>query len=241
MDAYERSLKQQADRIKRELSREGKVTPPAPALDATEDFVPSDVPSPIYGYARPKPKISLPVEHSPETREELTNHDVMIDDVGPVHQVDETDHSADNLFSQQSSHISEISEETDEAVESESGDKPLLGDVSIIDGGFSSVFMQSTGLTSTKVEFVEEQAEISPQENIESTVSPEMIGQSVENVAERLQTVEEQLELPEDTELTPAVSVSFKADKPPVNVMMTPKDRMAMYRNRRLGQKNNNL
>ncbi|MCC5891605.1 hypothetical protein, partial [Exiguobacterium sp.] len=73
MDAYERSLKQQADRIRRELSQEGKKAAPVPKIDPPDEFVPTDVPSPIYGYARPKPKINLPTEHSPETRTDFTS------------------------------------------------------------------------------------------------------------------------------------------------------------------------
>ncbi|MEJ6528210.1 MULTISPECIES: hypothetical protein [unclassified Exiguobacterium] len=235
MDAYERSLKQQADRIKRELSREGKPVSPPPKVDITDEFIPTDVPSPIYGYARPKPKIVLPVEHSPETREPLemsTASEVVL----PEESLQ--DEETTNAISPEidAEHVEDISEETIEE------EKSILGQVSILDNGFSSVFMQSTDLSrSKKEEVVEVQQHAAPDESLDIDGSVEQIGESIEQIAEKLQTPSEQEELPADTELTPAVQVSFKADQPPVNVMMTPKDRMAMYRSRRLAQKNNNL
>jgi hypothetical protein len=133
-------------------------------------------------------------------------------------------------------HIEDISGETTEE------EKSILGQVSILDNGFSSVFMQSTDLSrSKKEEVVEVHQHAAPDESLDIDGSAEQIGESIEQIAEKLQTSSEQEELPADTELTPAVQVSFKADQPPVNVMMTPKDRMAMYRSRRLAQKNNNL
>ena len=235
MDAYERSLKQQADRIKRELSKEGQPVSPPPKVDITDEFIPTDVPSPIYGYARPKPKIVLPVEHSPETREPLemsTASEVVL----PEESLQ--DEETTNAISPEidAEHVEDISEETIEE------EKSILGQVSILDNGFSSVFMQSTDLSrSKKEEVVEVQQHAAPDESLDIDGSVEQIGESIEQIAEKLQTPSEQEELPADTELTPAVQVSFKADQPPVNVMMTPKDRMAMYRSRRLAQKNNNL
>lgn len=235
MDAYERSLKQQAERIKRELSKEGQKGSPPPKVEVTEEFIPSDVPSPIYGYARPKPKIVLPVEHSPETREAYDSTMA-------------STHSATEEPIQESSteNVSEPewSEESNELIsgEIEIEDKSILGEVSILDNGFSSVFMQSTDLSRSKKEtVVEAQQGATPQTDLDIDESAEQIGPSIEQIAERLQTPSEQQGMPSNTDLTPAVQVSFKADQPPVNVMMTPKDRMAMYRSRRLAQKNNNL
>ncbi|WP_214816218.1 hypothetical protein [Exiguobacterium sp. s131] len=235
MDAYERSLKQQAERIKRELSKEGQKGSPPPKVEVTEEFIPSDVPSPIYGYARPKPKIVLPVEHSPETREAYDSTMA-------------STHSATEEPIQESSteNVSEPewSEESNELIseEMEMEDKSILGEVSILDNGFSSVFMQSTDLSRSKKEtVVEAQQGATPQTDLDIDESAEQIGPSIEQIAERLQTPSEQQGMPSNTDLTPAVQVSFKADQPPVNVMMTPKDRMAMYRSRRLAQKNNNL
>lgn len=230
MDAYERSLKQQAERIKRELSKEGKVPTPAPKSTPSEEFVPSDVPSPIYGYARPKQKIVLPPEHSPETRQP--------EEASIEPHTDQNEVSTDEVV--------ELDErvptgrETATEIEPEK-EQPILGGVSIVDDGFSSVFMSSTDLTKKQVEFVEEQPEVEAQQSLDLDTTAEAIGPVVENVAETLQTESEQTELPDDEELTPAVKVSFKADTPPVNVMMTPKDRMAMYRSRRLAENNNNL
>ncbi|WP_269317828.1 hypothetical protein [Exiguobacterium sp. KJ 601] len=235
MDAYERSLKQQAERIKRELSKEGQKGSPPPKVEVTEEFIPSDVPSPIYGYARPKPKIVLPVEHSPETREAYDSTMA-------------STHSATEEPIQESStepvSEPEWSEESNELIseEMEMEEKSILGEVSILDNGFSSVFMQSTDLSRSKKEtVVEAQQGATPQTDLDIDGLAEQIGPSIEQIAETLQTPSEQQGMPSDTDLTPAVQVSFKADQPPVNVMMTPKDRMAMYRSRRLAQKNNNL
>ncbi|WP_215142404.1 hypothetical protein [Exiguobacterium qingdaonense] len=231
MDAYERSLKQQAERIKRELSKEGQTLSSPPKVEVTDELIPSDVPSPIYGYARPKPKIMLPVEHSPETREVLDSS-VNIDSL-PTESEETEDESAKS--------------ESTEGREAISGEvkmeeKSILGEVSITNNGFSSVFMQSTDLSrSNKESIVEMHHDATPSDALNIEEAKEKIGSSIEQIAERLQTTSEQQELPSDTELTPAVEVSFKADQPPVNVMMTPKDRMAMYRSRRLAQKNNNL
>ncbi|MGI1822247.1 hypothetical protein ACRPK6_08630 [Exiguobacterium sp. TRN 1102] len=233
MDAYERSLKQQAERIKRELSKEGQKGSPPPKIEVKEEFIPSDVPSPIYGYARPKPKIVLPVEHSPETRDAYdstmaSTHSTMEEPI----QESSTESVSEPEWSKESNEL--ISEEMEE--------KSILGEVSILDNGFSSVFMQSTDLSRSKKEtVVEAHQDATPHTDLDIDGSAEQIGPSFEQIAERLQTPPEQQEVPSDIELTPAVQVSFKADQPPVNVMMTPKDRMAMYRSRRLAQKNNNL
>lgn len=234
MDAYERSLKQQADRIKRELSKEGQPVSPPPKVDITDEFIPTDVPSPIYGYARPKPKIVLPVEHSPETREPFEMSTAS--EVVPSEESLQDEEIVSISPEIDAEHVEDISGETTEE------EKSILGQVSILDNGFSSVFMQSTDLSrSKKEEVVEVHQSAAPDESLDIDGSVEQIGESIEQIAEKLQTPSEQEELPADTELTPAVQVSFKADQPPVNVMMTPKDRMAMYRSRRLAQKNNNL
>ena len=235
MDAYERSLKQQAERIKRELSKEGQKGSPPPKIEVKEEFIPSDVPSPIYGYARPKPKIVLPVEHSPETRDAYdstmaSTHSTMEEPI----QESSTESVSEPEWSNESNEL--ISEEM------EMEEKSILGEVSILDNGFSSIFMQSTDLSRSKKEtVVEAHQDATSHTDLDIDGSAEQIGPSFEQIAERLQTPPEQQEVPSDIELTPAVQVSFKADQPPVNVMMTPKDRMAMYRSRRLAQKNNNL
>ncbi|WP_214741411.1 hypothetical protein [Exiguobacterium sp. s48] len=236
MDAYERSLKQQAERIKRELSREGQTVSPPPKADVPNEFIPSDVPSPIYGYARPKPKIVLPVEHSPETREAYDSEQKAENETVEELMQEEPTIEHSSLHEQNEAPLEKIS------TEMTSEKKSLLGEVSILDDGFSSVFMQSTDLSHSKKESVVDVDDAAaPEETLDVNAPPEQIGPSVEQIAERLQTPSEQQTLPPDTELTPAVQVSYKADQPPLNVMMTPKDRMAMYRSRRLAQKNNNL
>lgn len=235
MDAYERSLKQQAERIKRELSTEGQKGSPPTKVEVKEEFIPSDVPSPIYGYARPKPKIVLPVEHSPETRDayDSTMASTHSTTEEPIRE-SSTESISEPEWSKESNEL--ISEEM------EMEEKLILGEVSILDNGFSSVFMQSTDLSRSKKEtVVEAHQDATPHTDLDIDGSAVQIGPSLEQIAERLQTPSEQQEVPSDIELTPAVQVSFKADQPPINVMMTPKDRMAMYRSRRLAQKNNNL
>ncbi|WP_215189945.1 hypothetical protein [Exiguobacterium sp. s6] len=305
MDAYERSLKQQADRIRRELSQEGKKGAPAPKPEPKDEFVPSDVPSPIYGYARPKPKIILPTEHSPETRDDSAirqakrvavpveevseavppiveaepKNEPVIDSVDEpvVESVDESvmesvdeavvdsvdksvptvddaptsqpdlDVAADESPSAETpSEETIISTETivesplvseDETAEQDT--KPLLGEVSIVESGFASVFMGSTDLKSSKIAVREEKQDVT-EEDVSLDAPVETVAPVVEDVAKTLQT-DEPIEVPDEEELTPAMSVSYKAEGPPLNVMMTPQDRMAMYKSRRLAKKNNNL
>lgn len=335
MDAYERSLKQQADRIRRELSQEGKKGAPAPKPEPKDEFVPSDVPSPIYGYARPKPKIILPTEHSPETRDDSAirqakrvavpveedvseavppsvapepenapviesvdesvmepadealepTDEAMVESVDePVSEsVDESvtetadepvptapeasmsqpdlDVAADEspetetleeMVAEQveapieasiiSAETSEPMEESptvsvDEPVEADT--KPLLGEVSIVESGFASVFMGSTDLKSSKISVREEKHDVAePSLPIEPSV--ETVTPIVEDVAKTLQS-DEPVDVPDEETLMPAMGVSYKAEGPPLNVMMTPQDRMAMYKSRRLAKKNNNL
>ncbi|MDX5322971.1 MAG: hypothetical protein LPJ96_05135 [Exiguobacterium sp.] len=329
MDAYERSLKQQAERIRRELSQEGKKAVPVPKVETPEEFIPSDVPSPIYGYARPKPKINLPSEHSPETRSDLNADSKYVEEASTAEPfvpeaTEETVNRAELFHGAQSPPVvpetveeeTETEESVDEtvdverdlAVESEAApeavvDEPTvmeepvdekvdverdseaepeaapetlvevpanevtispeieeptfdatqgepvdeieektgLGDVSILEGGFASVFMGSTELSPSKVVIRDEKEAASSEPiNVEET-SVEQVAPIVEDVAKTLQTDTEQTVVEDEAELTPAVSVSYKAEGPPLNVMMTPQDRMAMYRKRRLDQKNNNL
>lgn len=311
MDAYERSLKQQADRIRRELSQEGKKGAPAPKPEPKDEFVPSDVPSPIYGYARPKPKIILPTEHSPETRddsamrqakrvavpvEEISEavppsvtpepeNEPVIDSVDEsvvesvdesvMESVDESAPDTDEAMTPQSDFdvtadeapVAEtleemVAEQTDSPIEAsiisaetsqpidesptvledepdESDTKPLLGEVSIVESGFASVFMGSTDLKSSKIAVREEKQDVT-EPSLPTEASIETVAPIVEDVAKTLQS-DEPVDVPDEETLTPAMGVSYKADGPPLNVMMTPQDRMAMYKSRRLAKKNNNL
>lgn len=295
MDAYERSLKQQADRIRRELSQEGKKGAPAPKPEPKDEFVPSDVPSPIYGYARPKPKIILPTEHSPETRDDSAMRQAkrvavpveeMSEAVPPsvapepenepvIDSVDESAPDTDEATTPQSDfdatadelpvaetleemvaeqtespiEASIISTETSEPVDEsptdledeqdESNTKPLLGEVSIVESGFASVFMGSTDLKSSKIAVREEKQDVT-EPSLPTEASVKTVAPIVEDVAKTLQS-DEPVDVPEEETLTPAMGVSYKADGPPLNVMMTPQDRMAMYKSRRLAKKNNNL
>lgn len=311
MDAYERSLKQQADRIRRELSQEGKKGAPAPKPEPKDEFVPSDVPSPIYGYARPKPKIILPTEHSPETRddsamrqakrvavpvEEISEavppsvtpepeNEPVIDSVDEsvvesvdesvMESVDESAPDTDEAMTPQSDFdvtadeapVAEtleemVAEQTDSPIEAsiisaetsqpidesptvledepdESDTKPLLGEVSIVESGFASVFMGSTDLKSSKIAVREEKQDVT-EPSLPTEASIETVAPIVEDVSKTLQS-DEPVDVPDEETLTPAMGVSYKADGPPLNVMMTPQDRMAMYKSRRLAKKNNNL
>lgn len=267
MDAYERSLKQQAERIRRELSQEGKKVAPTPKPKPSEEFVPSDVPSPIYGYARPKPKINLPIEDSPETRETLaidsSEEDVARQEVNEgLKETSEVDAVIPDVAEsiRNSSHVDDkegVSEHLPDVPESEHispetlGDnhleapvesKATLGEMSITNDGFASVFMESTDLKTSKIVVREEKEDVSSKDEVNEMTSIEKVGPAVENIAKTLQAdAEDDVPLNEEAELTPAVSVSYKAESPPVNVLMTPQDRMAMYRNRRLAQKNTNL
>ncbi|WP_214835193.1 hypothetical protein [Exiguobacterium sp. s36] len=299
MDAYERSLKQQADRIRRELSQEGKKGAPAPKPEPKDEFVPSDVPSPIYGYARPKPKIILPTEHSPETRDDSAmrqakrvavpvegmsevvppsvtpepENEPVIDSVDEsvMESVDESAPDTDEATTPQSDFdviadeapVAEtleemVAEQTDSPIEAsiisaetsqpidesptvledepdESDTKPLLGEVSIVESGFASVFMGSTDLKSSKIAVREEKQDVT-EPSLPTEASVETVAPIVEDVAKTLQS-DEPVDVPDEETLTPAMGVSYKADGPPLNVMMTPQDRMAMYKSRRLAKK----
>lgn len=318
MDAYERSLKQQADRIRRELSQEGKKGVPAPKRELKDEFVPSDVPSPIYGYARPKPKIILPTEHSPETRadsavrqakrvalavdevseevppsvslvpenepvmnsvdesaiesvnesmvEPLDEHRVIKSVDEPVDEsvptTDEVSTSVPELDVAAETHEEMVAEQTEKSIETsiistetskpmnegptvlenEPADpdaKPLLGEVSIVENGFASVFMGSTDLKSSKISVREEKQDMA-EPSLPIEVPIEAAAPIVEDVAKTLQS-DEPVDAPSEEILTPAMGVSYKAEGPPLNVIMTPQDRMALYKSRRLAKKNNNL
>jgi len=297
MDAYERSLKQQAERIRRELSQEGKKAVPVPKVETPEEFIPSDVPSPIYGYARPKPKINLPSEHSPETRSDLNADSKYVEEASTAEPfvpeaTEETVNRAELFHGAQSAPVvpetveeeTETEESVDEtvdverdlAIESEAApeavvDEPTemeepvvetvdverdlevepeaapetlvevpanevtispeieeptfdatqgepvdeieektgLGDVSILEGGFASVFMGSTELSPSKVVIRDEKEAASSEPiNVEET-SVEQVAPIVEDVAKTLQTDTEQTVVEDEAELTPAVSVSY--------------------------------
>jgi hypothetical protein len=121
----------------------------------------------------------------------------------------------------------------------ESDTKPLLGEVSIVESGFASVFMGSTDLKSSKIAVREEKQDVT-EPSLPTEASVERVAPIVEDVAKTLQS-DEPVDVPDEETLTPAMGVSYKADGPPLNVMMTPQDRMAMYKSRRLAKKNNNL
>lgn len=280
MDAYERSLKQQADRIRRELSQEGKKGAQIPKPEPKDEFIPSDVPSPIYGYARPKPKVN---EHTLEASEDLSLKQAMRIaesmrkpednrlEKAPSDEVDESEvetlgtkidtlSDGDNevetisveqtertLAHQNESQIEEqvISPETSGNPETRANERDdshtndSLGELSIVDNSFASIFMSSTDLNSSKLVVQDEKQGVTSQE-ILTEPSVEDVAPIVEGVAKVLQSDEQNDTSGEET-LTPAVTVSYKAEGPPLNVMMTPQDRMAMYKSRRLAKKNNNL
>lgn len=234
MDAYERSLKQQADRIRRELSREGNPSVTTPKLEASDEFIPSDVPSPIYGYARPKPKINLPVEHSPETRESVFEESIQQMEETPAQEetVSSTNHDAPS----QVQALDSISQETgnDLSSETKTETKQSIGEISILESGFASVFLQSTDLTTPKEEPSAPNVETAGDE-----VTIEEVAEEIEAEAEARQQALEGTS--QEPEIIPAIEVTYQADTPPLNVLMTPQDRMAMYRAKRLAQKNTNL
>lgn len=240
MDAYERSLKQQADRIRRELSREGKPSVTTPKLEASDEFIPSDVPSPIYGYARPKPKINLPVEHSPETRESVFEESIQQMEETLVQEEtavqEETTFSTNHDAPSQVQALDSISQETgnDLSSETKTETKQSIGEVSILESGFASVFLQSTDLTTPKEEAIAPNVETAVEE-----VTIEEVAEEIEAEAEARQQALEGTS--QEPEIIPAIEVTYQADTPPLNVLMTPQDRMAMYRAKRLAQKNTNL
>ncbi|ASI36094.1 MULTISPECIES: hypothetical protein [unclassified Exiguobacterium] len=246
---YEQSLKEQAARIRRELAGEKETTPvERPKKEEREDrFVLTDVPSPIYGFQRPKKQRSI--------QEDVTSIESEMD-VSSESEEGKTDEALENMTDEtiEASGI-ETMEQTD-LTEVDAGlvpvtDSELLNPDPSIESSTEAFAVESFDSALTEQEPVEEEpvTELKQQdESLEVTSLSEDTEQppvengdeiSSENTVEHVletETVQEQHVFTEKRaeEKTQVQSSAVKKPVgPPVNVVMTTKDLMAMYRARR--------
>ncbi len=232
---YEQSLKEQAARIRRELAGERETKPvERPKKEEREDrFVLTDVPSPIYGFQRPKQSLSETVEAAEETKTVEQVSDA--DEQGITDEVTLTEQEAvapeevvlDNAEADagfvpvtdvellvpepeaNQEHVSEVElptvPETEETVVKER--------VSEAPSTRETVEEQTVPMdTSSEALLDDQEAEKQQSEEVTSILDP--------SVAEA-------------EAVAPVQSEVKKPVGPPVNVVMTTKDLMAMYRARR--------
>lgn len=267
---YEQSLKEQAARIRRELAGEKETKPvERPKKEEREDrFVLTDVPSPIYGFQRPKKQRSIQEEiHSDESEV----------DVSSVH---EEEKSSEESLEHETEELNEESrietmEQTD-LTEADAGLVPmtdaeiLVPEPSIEENSSPEdvVEDQVEAQASTETLLPDEEETVEEAENpvaeetdkaetqIETTPEVPAADQTVQEETETILSstdmvhVDSQMEEPlsaddasvdemkqvvaVETEPTANQSIQIKKPVgPPVNVVMTTKDLMAMYRARR--------
>ncbi|WP_294750582.1 hypothetical protein [uncultured Exiguobacterium sp.] len=231
---YEQSLKEQAARIRRELAGERETKPvERPKKEEREDrFVLTDVPSPIYGFQRPKQSASETIKATEETEtseqvsetveegitdevaltnQELIAQEVVLDeaeaDAGLVPVTDVELLVPEPEANQD--HVNEVELptvlETEETVVEES--------ISEVPSIRETVEEQTVPAdTSSEVLLDEQKAEEQRSEEVTSILNPSVAEAEV---------------------VAPIQSEVKKPVGPPVNVVMTTKDLMAMYRARR--------
>lgn len=275
---YEQSLKEQAARIRRELAGEKETKPvERPKKEEREDrFVLTDVPSPIYGFQRPKKQRSIQEEiHSDESEV----------DVSSVH---EEEKSSEESLEHETEELNEGSrietmEQTD-LTEADAGLVPMTDSEilvpepsieensspeDIVENQVEAQASTETLLPEEEEDAVEEAEnpgaeETDKEDKVEETVETQIEATPEVPVAD--QTVQEETEtIPSSTDMVhvdsqmeeplsaddasvdemkqvvavetePTANQSIQIKKPvgpPVNVVMTTKDLMAMYRARR--------
>lgn len=250
---YEQSLKEQAARIRRELAGEKETTPvERPKKEEREDrFVLTDVPSPIYGFQRPKKQRSI--------QEDVTSIESEMD-VSSESEEGKTDEALENMTDEtiEASGI-ETMEQTD-LTEVDAGlvpvtDSELLNPDPSIESSTEAFAVEVLDSALTEQEPVEEEqvTELKQQDESlemtslsEDTVQPLVHNEdalSSENTVEHVLETEivqdgqifTETHAEEATEEKTQVQSSAvkKPVGPPVNVVMTTKDLMAMYRARR--------
>lgn len=285
---YEQSLKEQAARIRRELAGEKETKPvERPKKEEREDrFVLTDVPSPIYGFQRPKKQRSIQEEiHSDESEV----------DVSSVH---EEEKSSEESLEHETEELNEGSrietmEQTD-LTEADAGLVPmtdseiLVPEPSIEENSSPEDIVENQVEAQASTETLlpeEEEDAVEEAENpgAEETDKEDMVEETVAEETDKEETVETQIEatpevpvadqtVQEETETIPSSTDMVHVDSqmeeplsaddasvdemkqvvaveteptanqsiqikkpvgPPVNVVMTTKDLMAMYRARR--------
>ncbi|WP_294740398.1 hypothetical protein [uncultured Exiguobacterium sp.] len=231
---YEQSLKEQAARIRRELAGERETKPvERPKKEEREDrFVLTDVPSPIYGFQRPKQSASETIKATEETEtseqvsetveegitdevaltnQELIAQEVLLDeaeaDAGLVPVTDVELLVPEPEANQD--HVNEVElptvlEPEETVVEESISEVPSIRE---------TVEEQTVPAdTSSEVLLDEQKAEEQRSEEVTSILNPSVAEAEV---------------------VAPIQSEVKKPVGPPVNVVMTTKDLMAMYRARR--------
>ncbi|WP_214849450.1 hypothetical protein [Exiguobacterium sp. s138] len=285
---YEQSLKEQAARIRRELAGEKETKPvERPKKEEREDrFVLTDVPSPIYGFQRPKKQRSIQEEiHSDESEV----------DVSSVH---EEEKSSEESLEHETEELNEGSrietmEQTD-LTEADAGLVPmtdseiLVPEPSIEENSSPEDIVENQVEAQASTETLlpeEEEDAVEEAENpgAEETDKEDTVEETVAEETDKEETVETQIEatpevpladqtVQEETETIPSSTDMVHVDSqmeeplsaddasvdemkqvvaveteptanqsiqikkpvgPPVNVVMTTKDLMAMYRARR--------
>jgi len=285
---YEQSLKEQAARIRRELAGEKETKPvERPKKEEREDrFVLTDVPSPIYGFQRPKKQRSIQEEiHSDESEVDVSS-------------VYEEEKSSEESLEHETEELNEESrietmEQTD-LTEADAGLVPttdaeiLVPEPSIEENSSPEDIVENQVEAQASTETLlpeEEEDAVEEAENpgAEETDKEDKVEETVAEETDKEETVETQIEatpevpvadqtvqeetetIPSSTDMVhvnsqmeeplsaddasvdemkqvvavetePAANQSIQIKKPvgpPVNVVMTTKDLMAMYRARR--------
>ncbi|WP_286948337.1 hypothetical protein [Exiguobacterium sp. UBA4551] len=232
---YEQSLKEQAARIRRELAGERETKPvERPKKEEREDrFVLTDVPSPIYGFQRPKQSASETVKATEETEtseqvsetvEEGNTDEVALTDqelIAPEVVVDEAEADAGLVPVTDVELLVPEPHTSEELVREE---VPTVTEVEETD----------VTETSSNSETMEQSA-ITTEASNEASADEKEAEQQLESFEPILDT--SAIEVDQDSSVTevdkPVQSEVKKPVGPPVNVVMTTKDLMAMYRARR--------
>ncbi|HCD58196.1 MAG TPA: hypothetical protein DEQ31_02750 [Exiguobacterium sp.] len=232
---YEQSLKEQAARIRRELAGERETKPvERPKKEEREDrFVLTDVPSPIYGFQRPKQSASETVKATEETEtseqvsetvEEGNTDEVALTDqelIAPEVVVDEAEADAGLVPVTDVELLVPEPHKSEELVREE---VPTVTEVEETD----------VTETSSNSETMEQSA-ITTEASNEASADEKEAEQQLESFEPILDT--SAIEVDQDSSVTevdkPVQSEVKKPVGPPVNVVMTTKDLMAMYRARR--------
>jgi len=232
---YEQSLKEQAARIRRELAGERETKPvERPKKEEREDrFVLTDVPSPIYGFQRPKQSASETVKATEETEtseqvsetvEEGNTDEVALTNqelIAPEVVLDEAEADAGLVPVTDVELLVPEPHTSEELVREE---VPTVTEVEETDGTE----------TSSNSETVE-QSVVPTETSSEESAGEKEAEQQVESFAPTFDT--SAIKVDQDPSVTevdkPVQSEVKKPIGPPVNVVMTTKDLMAMYRARR--------
>ncbi|WP_026827705.1 hypothetical protein [Exiguobacterium artemiae] len=282
---YEQSLKEQAARIRRELAGEKETKPvERPKKEEREDrFVLTDVPSPIYGFQRPRKQRSIQEEihsdesevgvssvHEEEKSEESLEHEAEeLNEESRIETMEQTDLTeadaglvpttdSDILVPEptieENAPLDDVSEEQVKAQAAIENHLPAADDTVKVteDPVTEEISEEDTIEEATAESHVEEKPEMTLEDQSVHEEDTEIVQLSTGVVHVDSQTEEPVTQIEElhsaENELVDKIkeensvaeealtnqSVQIKKPVgPPVNVVMTTKDLMAMYRARR--------